>query len=75
LTRTPVETVAGIYDAIGDSLAEEARIAIESYVAANGRAKFGVHGYNLAEFGLDAAQVAERFASYVARYDISHERA
>ena len=75
LTQAPVETVAGIYDAIGDSLAEEARTAIESYVAANGRAKFGVHGYDLAEFGLDAAEVAERFASYVARYDISHERA
>jgi len=75
LTLAPVETVAGIYDAIGDSLAEEARTAIESYVAANGRAKFGVHGYDLAEFGLDAAEVAERFASYVARYDISHERA
>ena len=75
LKQAPVETVAGIYEAIGDSLAEEARTAIESYVAANGRAKFGVHGYDLAEFGLDAAEVAERFASYVARYDISHERA
>jgi hypothetical protein len=75
LTQAPVETVAGIYDAIGDSLSEEARTAIDSYVAANGRAKFGAHGYDLAEFGLDAAEVAERFASYVARYDISHERA
>ena len=75
LTQSPVETVAGIYAATGDSLADEARAAMESYVAANGKAKFGVHGYDLADFGLDAAEVAERFAAYVARYDISPERA
>jgi hypothetical protein len=74
LVQKPVETVAGIYDAVGDVLAEDARAAIESYVAANGKGKFGVHGYDLRQFGLDEGELAERFAPYVARYDISLER-
>jgi hypothetical protein len=74
LVQKPVETVAGIYDAVGDVLAEDARAAIESYVAANGKGRFGVHGYDLREFGLDVGELAERFAPYVARYDISLER-
>jgi hypothetical protein len=73
LVRSPVETVAGIYDAVGDGLADDARAAMESYVAANRKGKLGVHGYDLAEFGLSEAEVAERFASYVGRYDIPPE--
>jgi hypothetical protein len=74
LTQKPIETVAGIYDAMGEVLPEDARAAMESYVAANPKGKFGVHRYDLGEFGLDEAELAERFASYVARYDISVER-
>lgn len=75
LVQKPLETVASIYDAVGDVLAEDARAAIETYVAANGKGKFGVHGYNLAEFGLDEGAIAERFASYVDRYGVARERA
>jgi hypothetical protein len=32
-----------------------------------------VHGYDPAEFGLSEAEVAERFASYVGRYNIPPE--
>ena len=74
LVQKPVETVAGIYDAVGDVLDEEARAAIESYVAANAKGKFGVHGYDLGAFGLDEREIAGRFADYVARYDVTPER-
>jgi hypothetical protein len=74
LMQTPVDTVASIYAAFGDGLTEEARAAIESYVAANGNGRFGVHRYDLAEFGLVEPELAERFASYVVRYDISVRR-
>jgi hypothetical protein len=70
LLRAPVETVASIYEAVGDALTQEARAAITSYVDGKGKGRLGVHRYDLAEFGLDEAEVAERFASYVARYDI-----
>jgi hypothetical protein len=75
LLQAPVDTVARIYEAFGDGLAEEARAAIASYVATNRRGRFGEHRYDLAEFGLNEREVAERFASYVERYDISVARA
>jgi hypothetical protein len=74
LVQKPVETVAEIYDVVGGVLSEQARAAIESYVAVNGKGKFGVHGYDLVDFGLDEAEVAERFAAYVARHGIAAER-
>jgi len=33
-----------------------------------------VHGYDLTEFGLDAAQLAERFCGYVDRYRVPTNR-
>jgi hypothetical protein len=74
LITKPVETVAAIYDAAGDVLAGEARTAIEGYVAANARGRFGVHRYDLSQFDLDEAEIAERFAPYVARYAVAVER-
>jgi hypothetical protein len=74
LVREPVETVARIYDSTGDRLTGEARAAVESYVAANRQGRRGAHRYGLAEFGLDPPAVAERFASYVDRYDVPIER-
>jgi hypothetical protein len=71
LVKAPVDTVAGIYEALGARLDDEARGAIESYVAKDENARFGKHRYDLAEFGLDASEVAERFAPYTARYGIA----
>jgi hypothetical protein len=73
LIQTPVKTVAGIYEAVGEGLADDARAAMESYVTASRKAKVGAHGYDLAEFGLDRAEVAERFAPYTGRYNIPLE--
>jgi len=70
LVRNPVETVATIYAAIGDSLDADARARIGTYVAANGKGKFGEHRYDLSAYGLEEAEVSERFASYVSRYQV-----
>jgi hypothetical protein len=70
LLHAPVDTVARIYEAFGDGLADEARAAVESHVATNRRGRYGEHRYDLAEFGLAERDIAERFASYVERYDI-----
>ena len=74
LVHKPVETIAGIYDAVGDVLADDARAAIESFVGANARGKHGEHRYRLDDFGLNEAALSERFAEYVERYDIPRER-
>jgi hypothetical protein len=70
LVQEPAETVADMYDFLGDSLADDARAAVEAYVGANRKGKFGDHRYDLAEFGLDQVEVAERFGAYTARYQI-----
>lgn len=70
LIEEPVETVARMYDFIGDSLTDAARTAMQTYVSANRKGKFGEHRYDLAEFGLDEGEVAERFRAYTDRYRI-----
>jgi hypothetical protein len=42
-------------------------------VNAHPKGKFGTHGYELAEFGLDPGELAERFSGYVDRYGIAVE--
>ena len=78
LVRDPVGTVESIYSASGDTgddhLGASAREAMSAYVAAHPKDGMGVHGYDLAEFGLDAAQLAERFSDYVGRYRVLSNR-
>jgi hypothetical protein len=74
LVRDPVGTVESIYSSIGDSAGEgldaPTRAAMTEYVAKHPKDKLGVHDYDLAEFGLDGAQLSARFADYVDRYDV-----
>jgi hypothetical protein len=75
LVQDPLATVENLYSSLGDDLDEVAAAAMAAYVDANPKGKFGVHGYDLDEFGLDGDELGERFAGYVARYDIPTERA
>jgi hypothetical protein len=71
--QDPVRTVEDLYAACGAELDAESRDAIAAYVTAHPKGKFGSHVYDLAEFGLDANELAERFAGYIDRYDIAVE--
>jgi hypothetical protein len=73
LVRDPLRTVEDLYAACGDQLDGRARDRIAAYVKAHPKTEFGTHGYDLAEFGLDAGGLAERFAGYVDRYGIAVE--
>jgi Sulfotransferase family len=73
LVRDPLRTVEDLYAACGEELDAGARDGIATYVNAHPKTEFGTHGYDLAEFGLDAGELAERFAGYVGRYDIPVE--
>jgi hypothetical protein len=70
LVRRPLDTVAAIYDHAGSGLSDGARAAMAAYVEGYDNRRFGVHRYDLAEFGLDRDEVADRFAPYTTRYDI-----
>src|SRR5438270_4223291 len=75
LVQDPLATVEHLYSSVGEELDVGAREAMATYVSANPKGKFGVHGYDLDEFGLDGDELGERFAGYVARYDVPTERA
>jgi hypothetical protein len=73
LVRDPLRTVEDLYAACGEELDGGARDRIAAYVNAHPKTEFGTHGYDLAEFGLDADELAERFAGYVDSYDLPVE--
>ena len=73
LLDDPLGTVDDLYAACGAELDPGARDAMAAYVTAHPKTEFGTHGYDPAEFGLDAGELAERFAGYVDRYDVAVE--
>lgn len=73
LVGDPIGTVEKIYAACGRDLAERGRAAITACVTANPKGRFGTHGYRLEDYGLAADEITERFADYIARYDVSPE--
>jgi len=75
LVTHPVETVAALYSALGLELDDEAAGAMAAYVESHPKGEFGVHGYDLAEFGLVGGELAERFSGYTERYQVPPERA
>jgi len=74
LVRDPIATVETIYARCPsggiDGLDAPARAAIATYVDAHPKGALGVHGYDLADYGLDRADIERRFAGYVERYGV-----
>jgi hypothetical protein len=68
VVRDPVGTVASIYEFFDGALDADAREAMTRYAAAHPKNALGVHGYALADYGLDAAEIRERFAHYANGY-------
>lgn len=73
LVRDPVATVASLYEALDRPFDEATRRAIRHYLDANPKGVRGRHGYDLESFGLEAEELAERFAGYVDRHDVPRE--
>ena len=73
LMSDPLGTVAAIYDAVGDSLGSEAEAAMSSYLTAHPKGHRGEHRYDLAEFGVERAEIVERFRGYADRYGVGQE--
>jgi hypothetical protein len=74
LVRDPLGTMRSVYAAFGDELSGQALGAMTQHVESHPKGKFGRHAYDLAEFGLDAGAIRDRFSHYVERYDIPLEQ-
>lgn len=67
LVGDPLAGVAKIYGRLGRELGDEARAAMAAWLEGS-RKLTGRHRYSLAGFGLEPAEVRERFAPYAERF-------
>jgi hypothetical protein len=68
--RDPVGTIARIYDFADLSLSPETEAAMAERISASPELSHGVHRYDLADFGLTATGVRERFGDYTDRFGL-----
>ena len=68
--RDPMAVVEKIYSFVGETLSEDIRAAMAARIADDPERKHGVHRYDVADFGMSEAEIGERFADYIQRYDL-----
>jgi hypothetical protein len=73
LENDPLGQVARVYDYFGIEFSPKARDKMRAYVAENRKGKHGVHRYDIADTGLTAGEVRERFKFYTDYFDIPYE--
>ncbi len=73
VVRDPTGTIGRIYERLGWPWPDETRDAIAAYAASRPKGAGGVHRYSAASTGLDPEAESERFAFYLAHYDIPRE--
>jgi len=71
----PVAAVADAYAQFDMPLLDAARDRMQDWAAAHEKGRHGEHRYTLAEFGLDANSIRDRFRFYLERFDIPEEEA
>ncbi len=74
LVRDPLGAMQSVYATFGDELSGQARRAMTQHIDSHPKGRFGRHAYDLAQFGLEAGPIRERFRQYVERYDIPLEQ-
>jgi hypothetical protein len=73
LVLDPLGTMQRVYRSFGDELDGQAYAAMSAHIASHPKGRFGRHGYDLDDYGLDGPALAERFRPYVDRYAIPLE--
>jgi hypothetical protein len=69
----PWRVLHDVYERTGTRLEPHAEARMRAYLDAKPRGRHGTHQYDLADTGLDLAEMRARFARYVDRYDIPTE--
>ncbi|MCJ2189016.1 sulfotransferase family protein [Novosphingobium beihaiensis] len=68
--RDPAGVMERIYAFIGMDMPEQVRADMALRIAAKPEMAHGKHRYDIADFGLAAGEVRERFGNYVERFDL-----
>ena len=64
LAADPVATAIRVREHFGETVSPKAQLAMRSWLAAHPKDRYGRHVYRLADFGLTADQVLDRFEDY-----------
>ncbi len=73
LMDDPAKAVEKLYDTMGRPFLPEHADAIQSYIDAKPKGKFGKHKYSPEEWGFDPAKLRERMLPYTDHYGIALE--
>ncbi len=71
LVADPIGTVRDIYDHYGLAWSEEFGQRLNNYLQQNPRGKHGAHLYAPENFGQTEEAIAERFAAYIERFELT----
>jgi hypothetical protein len=61
------------YEQLGLPYTREAEDRMRAYLAAKPKDRHGLHTYDLADIGIDIAEVRDLYRSYQARHDVPSE--
>ncbi len=73
LVLDPLKEIRRIYDFIGMDLETGVERAMQGWIDANPKNKYGTHHYRLEDFGLDANELEERFEAYRTQFGVEPE--
>lgn len=69
--RDPMREIEGLYRWLGEELSDEARARMKAWRDDTPRDKHGVRTYDPADYGLDRAELRERFRFYSQRFGVA----
>jgi len=75
MRRDPIGTVRRLYEWLGEELTDEAEQRMASWWAQGSEDRHGAHRYRAGDYGIDVAELRERFAFYTDRFDIARDDA
>ena len=74
LQREPVASIRALYTSLGQTLRPETAELMAGWWADNSSGRAGQRRHDVAQFGLDLAELDQRFAFYRERFDLTAER-
>jgi hypothetical protein len=75
LVDAPEGVMPRVFDAVGLAWTDEVEQRIRAWREENPKGKRGTHEYDLDDYGLERAAVADALAAYTERFDIPSEAA
>lgn len=73
LVADPIAQMRALYEWAGDEMTEETEARMRRWLQDNPQGRYGVHEYELSQFGLSTKDLAPHFADYLAVYDVVRE--